>query len=103
MHTLDDPQTVRRLSLPDQARSLATILREEFGVPFRFFGANDGADLPADDRPSRGAEPSREEPAWVVRFGAVEQSGVIPGPGRGLPPRPLAPRGRPAGAGRRRR
>jgi HD-GYP domain-containing protein (c-di-GMP phosphodiesterase class II) len=71
------------LSLPDQVRWLATILLEEFGVPFRFFGANEGRDLLAADRPTRGAELSSEEAAWVVRFGAVEQSGVTPAPGGG--------------------
>jgi HD-GYP domain-containing protein (c-di-GMP phosphodiesterase class II) len=78
MHTLADPQHVRRFTLPDRVRSLATILLEEFGVSFRFYGANDGVSLLAADQPSRGAELSREELAWIVQFGAVEQSGVTP-------------------------
>ena len=83
MHTLNEPRPGRRLSLPDRVRSLAIILLEEFGVPFRFFGANDGRDLPAADQPSGGAELPSEELAWLVQFGAVEQSGVTPVPGGG--------------------
>jgi HD-GYP domain-containing protein (c-di-GMP phosphodiesterase class II) len=85
MPTPDVPQPAHRFSLPDQVRSLATILFEEFGVPFRFFGADDGRErpLPAVDspQPAHGAEPPREEPGWVIRFGKVEQSSVTAGPG----------------------
>src|SRR5690242_9212430 len=79
----NSPRPDRRLSLTDRARSLAAILLEEFGVPFRFFDAGDGGPVPPGDRPSDDPEASAEERAWVVRFGAVEQSGVSPLPGTG--------------------
>src|SRR5437868_2923017 len=81
MPATNEPQPTRRMSLPDQARSLATILREEFGVPFRIFESNDGALMPSDDPSSRNAEPSREERAWALEFGARERASVLPSPG----------------------
>jgi hypothetical protein len=80
MPILTDPRPGRHLSLSDRAHSLAIILQAEFGVPFRFFGAQDGRNILAADWPARGPELSAEELAWVVQFGAVEQSGVTATP-----------------------
>ncbi len=83
MPTPNDHRTGRRLSLPDRVRSLATILLDEFGVPFRFFDAGCGEPVPPADRPSDGPGISPEDCAWVVHFGVLEQSGVSPMPGAG--------------------
>jgi HD-GYP domain-containing protein (c-di-GMP phosphodiesterase class II) len=83
MHAMNDAPDDRRPSLSNPVRSLGTILFEEFGVPFRFFGASDGREVPPADRPSCGSELPDDGRAWVVQFGAVEQSKVILVPGGG--------------------
>ena len=83
MRPLDDPKNENCLSLPNQVRSLATILLEEFGVPFRFFDANQGGEIVVADQSSRGSGQSSEVPSWVVTFGRLEQSGVTADPSGG--------------------
>jgi putative nucleotidyltransferase with HDIG domain len=53
----------RHFSLEDQARALAVVLREEFGVPFAFFDARSGARVRVPGNPVVGAPP--KEPASV--------------------------------------
>jgi hypothetical protein len=83
MKTTNEPHSQLRLALPDRVQSLAIILPAEFGVPFRFFEAKDGGELPAAEPRLHGGERSGEQRDWVIRFGAVEQSGVSVAPGGG--------------------
>ena len=83
MTTPSVPQPRQYISLPDRVRSLATILLEEFGVPFRFFSPDDGSDLWSLDPQTNATEPARVDPTWLVRFGAAEQTSVTVVPGEG--------------------
>jgi HD-GYP domain-containing protein (c-di-GMP phosphodiesterase class II) len=60
------------LSHRNQIRSLRTILLEEFGVPFLFFGSHDAVVL----TPENPSELMAEDPDWIRSFGSVEQSAV---------------------------
>jgi HD-GYP domain-containing protein (c-di-GMP phosphodiesterase class II) len=72
----NEPQSKPCFALPDRVHSLAIILRSEFGVPFRFYDSRDGRELPVAEPGAGVGGGSGAERAWVVGFGASEQSGV---------------------------
>ena len=94
MLTEKQPARGRRQYTPaEQARALAVVLREEFGVGFRFHTAADGAQVcPGED----GDEPGDLAPERVVAIAAGGRAELTPLPGGAIRVAlPLSHAGRP--------
>ena len=71
------PRERRQYTPADQAKALALVLREEFGVAFRFHDAAEGGSLPSADDD---VLPSALAPELVVELAAGGQAEVTPLP-----------------------
>jgi len=63
----------RRRSPEEQAKALAVILREEFGVPFVFFDIQTGAEVRGPGEAGKNAEGSTDAPALRLEAAAIHQ------------------------------
>jgi HD-GYP domain-containing protein (c-di-GMP phosphodiesterase class II) len=68
----------RQYTPAEQARALAVVLRDEFGVHFRFYAAADGLPVPSDEVDHLPAAPAPERVAAVATRGRAEVT-ALPG------------------------
>jgi hypothetical protein len=68
------PRERRQYTPAEQAKALAVVLREEFGVAFRFHDAVDGGSIPSED----GTVPAALAPERVAEVAAGGQAEVTP-------------------------
>jgi HD-GYP domain-containing protein (c-di-GMP phosphodiesterase class II) len=73
------PRERRHYTPAEQARALAVVLREEFGVPFRFFDAADGGPVPGGDAAL--PPPLASERVTEVAAGGRAEVVALPGSG----------------------
>jgi HD-GYP domain-containing protein (c-di-GMP phosphodiesterase class II) len=72
----------RRFSLIDQAKALAVVLREEFGIPFTFFDAENGSMAWGFDDEAEQSSAVMLEPSVVLGLAADGRARVTPLSGR---------------------
>ena len=82
MATIDAPSPSTRQSPSDQARAFATVLSEEFGIPFRFYDATTGGMLWDHDPAGVGEWPVPGDPQAILALARKGRAHVRALPGR---------------------